>query len=79
MGKNMKKIKFASGAFGNPKENRLPWLKREIENLGHAVFIPRFPTPENQTLQNFPEDIISNTLDTIQYDKSIALLHGDTI
>jgi len=37
------------GTFGDPNENRLPWLKESLEKKGHEVWIPRFSTPENQT------------------------------
>jgi len=41
------------GAYGNPKENWLPWLKQELEKQGHEVIIPQFPTPEDQSLDNW--------------------------
>lgn len=41
------------GAYGNPNENWFPWLRRELEELGYEVFAPAFPTPENQTLENW--------------------------
>jgi predicted alpha/beta hydrolase family esterase len=41
------------GAYGNPDENWFPWLKEELKKLGHSVFVPGFPTPENQNLQNW--------------------------
>lgn len=41
------------GAYGHPEENWFPWLKHELENKGHEVFVPQFPTPENQTLDNW--------------------------
>ena len=41
------------GAYGNPEENWFPWLKKELENLNIKVFVPSFPTPENQTLENW--------------------------
>ncbi|MFH1126873.1 MAG: alpha/beta hydrolase [archaeon] len=41
------------GAYGNPQENWYPWLKSELERLNCNVFVPRFPTPTDQTLDNW--------------------------
>ena len=41
------------GSYGNPNENWFPWLKERLEQLGHTVFIPKFPTPKNQTLESW--------------------------
>ena len=49
----MKNIFIIHGAYGNPEENWIPWLKTELERLGCNVSAPRFPTPENQSLENW--------------------------
>ncbi len=41
------------GVYGNPGENWIPWLRINLEKLGHNVFSPSFPTPENQSLANW--------------------------
>ena len=37
------------GAYGNPEENWIPWLKASLQKDGHEVLTPVFPTPEGQT------------------------------
>ncbi|RLJ02162.1 MAG: serine hydrolase family protein [Candidatus Aenigmatarchaeota archaeon] len=49
----MTNIIIIHGAYGHPNENWFPWLKSELEKLGCRVFIPKFPTPENQSLKNW--------------------------
>ncbi len=45
----MTNVFIIHGTGGYPEENWFPWLKKELEMLGCRVFIPQFPTPENQT------------------------------
>ncbi|MFA6474685.1 MAG: alpha/beta hydrolase [Patescibacteria group bacterium] len=54
----MSNIFIIHGAFGQPKENWLPWLKSELETLGNTVYVPKFPTPDNQTLASW-KDVFS--------------------
>ncbi|HRF28627.1 MAG TPA: alpha/beta hydrolase [Candidatus Saccharibacteria bacterium] len=41
----MSKIFIIHGTEGHPKENWFPWLKEELEQLGHTVTVPQFPSP----------------------------------
>lgn len=49
----MKRAYIIHGAFGNPEENWIPWVKKQFENKGYTVTIPAFPTPDEQNLQNW--------------------------
>ena len=41
------------GTKGYPEENWFPWLKQKLEKLNCRVLVPQFPTPKNQTLENW--------------------------
>ena len=43
------------GTAGHPEENWFPWLKQQLEAIGCKTLVPQFPTPDNQTLENWLE------------------------
>jgi len=46
----MRTIFIFHGTAGSPEGNWFPWLKKELEEAEQQVIIPRFPTPEGQSL-----------------------------
>lgn len=51
----MKNAFIIHDAYGSSEENWFPWLKKELEELDYEVFVPDFPTPQGQTLENWRE------------------------
>jgi predicted alpha/beta hydrolase family esterase len=51
----MANILIIHGTYGYPTENWIPWLKTELEQQGHTVQAPAFPTPDNQDLTSWLE------------------------
>lgn len=49
----MKNVFIIHGAYGTPRENWFPWLKEKCESKGCEVYVPQFPTPENQSLESW--------------------------
>lgn len=52
------------GAYGNPEENWLPWLKTKLQDLGHKVILPKFPTPEGQSLDSWMQILDNHPIDS---------------
>ena len=63
----MANIFIFHGTGGFPEENWFPWMKRELEKHSHKVIVPQFPTPENQTPENWLE-VLSQYKDKIDKD-----------
>jgi predicted alpha/beta hydrolase family esterase len=40
------KFVIIHGSFGSPDENWYPWLKQQLEAVGHEVLVPAFPTED---------------------------------
>ena len=49
----MTNVFILHGTNSHPEENYFRWLRTELESLGCRVIVPQFPTPRNQTLDNW--------------------------
>src|SRR3989339_2271624 len=67
----MKTIFIFHGTEGYPEENWFPWLKQKLEEKGHQVFVPQFPSPPGlpasvdawfEVLKNYKKNIDQNTI-----------------
>lgn len=67
----MKKAYIIHGAYGNPDENWIPWLCKELQTRGYEVITPTFPTPVNQTLQSWARILID---DLNSFDEETILI-----
>ena len=63
----MSDIFIIHGTGSDPNQNWLPWLKEQLEAEGHTVFVPEFPTPEDQSLDSWM-DVIGNYMKHIHED-----------
>ncbi|MDO8480994.1 MAG: alpha/beta hydrolase [Nanoarchaeota archaeon] len=62
------------GARSSPKENWFPWLKEQLQKLGYKVYVPQFPTPENQSLDSW-DKAFQPFLDKIT-EESVVIGHS---
>jgi len=60
------------GTAGSPEGNWFPWLKEKLEKEGQTVFVPRFPTPEGESLKTWLEKLGKYT----QYINNETVLIG---
>lgn len=61
------------GAGGNPEGNWFPELKEKLEALGQKVIIPKFPTPQDQSLDNWL-NAFDDTYKKIKNDKKLCFV-----
>ena len=63
------------GTGGNPQGNWFPWLKKRLTKSGHKVFVPKFPTPEGQSLKSW----LNILIDYKKYINNESILIGHSL
>lgn len=74
MNKVESRVLIFHGTGGHPQENWFPWMSEKLEEKGVEVIIPKFPTPEGQSLESW-----LNVLDQYKElidEKSILIGHS---
>lgn len=67
------KVIIVHGTCGSPSGNWFPWLSAELTQLGAQVCVPRFPTPEGQSLDAWMATFIEALSSlTLSYDSESA-------
>lgn len=56
----MKNILILHGTDGYPTENWFDWLRSELSNLGHKVWVPQLPDCNKPNIQKYNKYIFSN-------------------
>ncbi len=49
----MSSVFIFHGTGGTPEENWFPWLKKELEQIGHTVTVPAFPDTYHPNLETW--------------------------
>ena len=45
------RVVILHGAYGRPDSNWFLWLAERVQAAGHETLLPRFPTPQGQSLE----------------------------
>lgn len=70
------KVVIIHGSYGRPDGNWFQWLKQQVEDTGNVAVVPKFPTPDGQSLSTwtdaFREQVGTLTADTILIGHSLG-------
>ncbi len=61
------------GAYGHPGENWIPWLSTKLQEQGHQVIVPHFPTPEGQTLNSWIE-VVEEHFEALNFGRDMVVV-----
>lgn len=70
----MKNCFVIHGTFGHNKENWFPWLEEKLSERDNKVYNLNYPTPENQTFENWSR-VLDEHKDAINED-TVFICHS---
>lgn len=56
----MKNALIVHGTMGSPNGNWFQWLKKELQNDGYRVWVPRLPNPDKPQVSRNVDYILAN-------------------
>lgn len=68
------RVVIIHGSYGFPERNWFPWLKMEVEKLGHEALVPKFPTPDGQEFSNW-KSVLTKQVGALD-DRTILIGHS---
>ena len=64
------------GAYGRPDSNWFPWLAGRVQTAGHEALLPRFPTPQDQSLEAWLDAYGRQVDDAVPHSRTVLVAHS---
>jgi predicted alpha/beta hydrolase family esterase len=70
------RVVILHGAYGRPDSNWFPWLAERVRAAGHEALLPRFPTPQGQSLEAWLDAYDRQVDDAASRSRTVLVAHS---